>query len=76
MAPMRQIVQVRLHSKFTHTRITARVMRPFGRGLPHTLPFQAHPRVRLRSKKAAPAVATFFELRRTLRGAVRVRPKI
>lgn len=48
-------------------RITARVMRSFGGRLPHTLPFQAHPRVRLRSKKAAPAVATFFELRRTLR---------
>ena len=48
-------------------RITARVMRSFGRRLPHTLPFQAHPRVRLRSKKPAPAVATFFELRRTLR---------
>ena len=42
-------------------------MRSFGRKLPHTLPFQAHPRVRLRSKKPAPAVATFFELRRTLR---------
>ena len=26
-------------------RITARVMRPFGRRLPHTLPFPAHPRV-------------------------------
>lgn len=48
-------------------RITARVMRSFGRRLPHTLPFPAHPRVRLRSKKAARALATFFELRRTLR---------
>ena len=32
-----------------------------------TLPFQAQPRVRLRSKKAARALATCFELRRPLR---------
>jgi hypothetical protein len=48
-------------------RITACVMRPFGRGLPHTLPFPAHPRVCLRSKKAVPAVATLFGLPATLR---------
>lgn len=33
----------------------------------HTLPFQAHPRVRLHSKKAVRALTTFFELRRPLR---------
>ena len=32
-----------------------------------TLPFQAQPRVRLRSKQAARALATCFELRRPLR---------
>lgn len=48
-------------------RITARVMRPFGRRLPHTLPFPAHPRVASRPKSPAPAVATLFGLPATLR---------
>ena len=48
-------------------RITARVMRPFGRRLPHTLPFQAHPRVASRPKSPAPFVATLFGLPATLR---------
>ncbi len=48
-------------------RITARVMRSFGRRLPHTLPFPAHPRVAFRPKSPAPAVATLFGLPATLR---------
>ena len=48
-------------------RITARVMRSFGRRLPHTLPFPAHPRVASRPKSPAPAVATLFGLPATLR---------
>ncbi len=50
-------------------RITARVMRSFGRRLPHTLPFPAHPRVASRPKSPAPAVATLCGLPATLRAA-------
>lgn len=49
-------------------RITARVMRSFGRRLPHTLPFQAHPRVASRPKSPARARATLFDLPATLTG--------
>ena len=48
-------------------RITARVMRSFGRRLPHTLPFPAHPRVASRPKSPARARATLFDLPATLR---------
>ena len=48
-------------------RITARVMRSFGRRLPHTLPFPAHPRVASRPKSPARALATLFGLPATLR---------
>ena len=41
-------------------RITARVMRPFARRLAHTLPFPAHPRVRLRSKKSGSRARHIF----------------
>ena len=48
-------------------RITAVVMRSFGRRLPHTLPFLAHPRVASRPKSPARARATLFGLPATLR---------
>ena len=41
-------------------RLTACVMRSFGRRLPHTLPFPAHPRVRLRLKKGGSRTRHIF----------------
>ncbi|OQC56500.1 MAG: hypothetical protein BWX54_01400 [Verrucomicrobia bacterium ADurb.Bin018] len=52
-------------------RITARVMRSFGRRLPHTLPFLAHPRVASRPKSPARARATLFGLPATFLPAPR-----
>ena len=55
-----------------HRRITARVMRSFGRRLGRTLPFPAHPRVASRPKSPARVMASLMRGRSEI--AIRRRP--